>query len=247
MTFNPYGEGRAVYIAYDILAEMTQAGGGSSNPQAQLMLNSLEYTLPAALPVRRNGPAGARLRLENPGITTPVTVTITWPPGSQVLDTAPPASGVSGNASTWSLTLLSGNSVYFNAWALPEYDNDTALVVADIFTVETGNEVLYEQLQAVIESQLPEDVDPLVADLASLRAGSTDKAIQKALKKAEKYLEKALRYYQKDRLDRAIGYLLKSTDALKTVEDSDVIGLRLRIDELLWQWARQQNSGRAQP
>lgn len=251
VTIADYGQGKAVFIGYDVLAEITHLGlDASVNQYVDLLLNSLNYTAPITLPQRLGSVVPVQLTLENLGSETPVTATLLWPLGSQLLDSVP-AAATENELATWVFDLATDQTVALTSWAIPEYSSLTgtdanALVVAEVFIGDDTTQDPYQRLELTVQASEVESIDLIKQDLVALIDTETNRHHKKQLKKAQHWLKKAAHFYDKGKFEKALTKLLYATNHLKAVDTLDVVALRLRVDELLWKWGQQTNAGRIQ-
>lgn len=247
VTLADYGQGKAIFIGYDVLAEITHLGlDASVNQHADLLINSLNFTAPTTLPQRPGSVVPVQLTLENLGSETPVTATLLWPLGSQLLDSVPAAT-TENELATWALDLATNQSSTLTSWAIPEYVDNSALVVAEVFIGNDTTQDPYQRLELTLQPSDVESLEVIKQDLVALIDAETNRYHKRQLKKALHWLKKAEHFYDKGRLEKVFTKLLYATNHLKAVDTSDLVALRLRVDELLWQWGQQVSEGRAQP
>jgi hypothetical protein len=248
ITYTQYGEGKAVFMAYDLLAEATQQGGDVvDNVQANILLSSLAYTMPDTLPQRVNGVVPVVLTLSNQGNATPITATIMWPAGSQPVDTIPSNGSLEETRITWVESLTTNESVALTSWAIPTYINGQATLSA---TVDIGEIATYQTLALTLNAVSIETAQSIIDDLGELIHQTSNRHHKRSLKKARHWLSKAAYFYNKQNYekyhkkhhkkyhDKALSLLLYATNELKAVTTPEAITMRLRVDELLWQWGQ---------
>lgn len=241
-TYGDYGRGKAVFIGYDLLAEITQAGLDSSNPHVNLLQNSLVYTTPDALPQREGGVVSVQITLDNEGNGTPVTVTLQWPADSQLIDSYPLAD-TEQTTFTWAAPLAVDEDAIFTGWAIPRYIEGNAEVIATIDIGEVATDQPYQQRELTLESVPAENVQAIQQALATLISQSVNHHQKHRFKKAKHWLYKAAHFYQKGRGEKALSLLLYATNELVHIDTQEAIDVRLRVDELLWQWGQQLSNG----
>jgi len=252
VTLATYGQGKAIFIGYDVLAETTYLGLDTSvNQHAGLLVNSLNYTALTTLPQRLGSVVPVQLTLENLGSETSITATMQWSLGSQLLESVPVATN-EDELATWTLDLATDQRSTLTSWAIPGYSgltgtDNSALVVAEIFIGDDTTKEAYERLELVLHASEWESLEEVKRDLLVFINSETNRHRKKQLKQALYWLKKAEHFYDKGKFDLALTKLLYATSHLKAVDTPDVIALRLRVDELLWQWGHQVSARRAQP
>lgn len=235
-----YGKGKTVFIGYDILAEATHLGlGVAINQHAAILQNSLRYTTPLALPKRLNGAIPAQLNLENLGSDAAIKVTMLWPQESQIID-AVPAAVQSQELLTWVLNLSTNKPLSVTSWAIPTYVNGNAKVIAEVFLGELVNttQVPYKIFELTITASPSESLPAVKQTLIELIHAEHNWHHKIQLKKALYWLNKAEYYYGKNNTSKALRKLLYSVNHIKNVDKPSAAALRLRVDELLWQWGQ---------
>lgn len=109
-----YGNGKSIYMPFDLALE--EAAAGDNSLFDQLMLDSLNYVHPATLTPYTGSVLPIVLTLDNEGIPTPGRALVTLPPGVTVID--PNGATVNGNTLTWTFDLTSkGEILPLNFWA----------------------------------------------------------------------------------------------------------------------------------
>ncbi len=141
LTSHEYGDGKAVFLAFDWLAEMTAldlAGEEGQGPMDGLMERALEHTAPASLSAVAGEPVPLRLMVENTGPALTVTVGLNWNNGGELLDVVP---GMDGGHQ-WRFALEAGEARTLQAWIGSDPDDDSVLIEA-VFEGEgpSGNQV----------------------------------------------------------------------------------------------------------
>lgn len=246
VTYTDYGQGKAIFIGYDLLAEAAYLGGSGFNQHTQLLMSSLNFTTPLNQEFRVGGVVPVELLLENLGSETPVTAVIQWPPGSHILASVPAANDESG-ISEWTVDLFTDETARLTSWAVPEYTDGRANVIADIYIGADTTQAPYQRHALELHAVQLATLATIKQDLALLKDTATQRRDRKQLKRAFHWLKKAQHFYNKNKRDKALNMLLYTTNYLKEVDGANVVALRLQVDHLIWQWARQESDRRVQP
>jgi concanavalin A-like lectin/glucanase superfamily protein/CARDB protein len=230
VTFHETGMGRAVFIGADALAEAATLKDAASNPFADLLLNSLDYTHPHQTNHRAEAPVPVQLTLGNQGADTPVTAVFTLPLGSTVDDTVPNAV-VTDDQVVWSLNLEAGGNSSITLWVIPAYTDSLAQVNVDLFTgaPQPGNLVLQTGI-TLTEAPLV-SLRAITQSLKSLLANGTR---DRHLRRAKWSLMKAQRYLDKGKLEKALYRLLSAAASLERSSHTEAPALRKEVDWQLW-------------
>ena len=187
-----------------------------------------------------------QLTLENLGVETPVTATLLWPLGSQLLDSIPAAT-VENELTTWTFDLAANQQSVLTSWAIPDYVDSSTLVVAELFIGDDTTQDPYQHLELTLQALAAEDLSAVKQALLNLIDVETDLTDKGELQQALDSLEEAERLYNEGNAESALPLLLNAATHLSTVDNSDVIELRLRVDAILWQWGQQVDAGRVRP
>jgi hypothetical protein len=226
VTFNVYGQGHSVFAGFDLLAEAVRLGDDSL--LATLVLNGLEAVNPVSPSLAQGGVVPVTLTLENPGIATPVHVTVTLPAGLVLVDAggATP-SGANPETLTWDLSLAEAQSanltIYVRLPASTEPQTIAALIEAPVAgTFKTfGNPTLVLTPEPAADGAVARAMLQALID-----AGTADR---NRLRQARQHLEQAERYLADDP-GKAVNELLKATDALMATNLIETGPIRLELD-----------------
>ena len=200
VTNNTYGNGKAVYVGYDLLAEATQAGNGSVH--ASLLTGALEYVSPAFGNSLAGHVVPLQLQLTNAGVAVPGQVQLPLPTGTTVVD--PGTGSVTNGVLTWPFSLAVSQQLALNAWIELPDTAATATFVAQIQTGTSGNFTNYAQDTLTVASTAN-------ATLAQARAVA---ASSHAFAPVLFWLDSAQFWVDQKRPDCALASLLTATDYL---------------------------------
>src|SRR5690606_11930396 len=108
ISYHDYGKSRAVYAAFDLLAEATEAGTDTS-PFAVLFNNSLAHALPDEARARHEAEAvPVQLTIDNKGNATSLSAQIVLPAGG-VIESAMPEADINDAQAQWQLHMDEGD------------------------------------------------------------------------------------------------------------------------------------------
>jgi hypothetical protein len=229
LTSHEYGDGQAVFLAFDWLAEMTalDLAGEGQGPMDGLMERALEHTAPASLSAVAGEPVPLRLMVENTGPALTVTVGLNWNNGGELLDVVP---GMEGGHQ-WRFALEAGEARTLQAWIGSDPDDDSVLIEA-VFEGEdpSGNQV-------TASKQLHLDLAQQTTSLAQVyqKVGTAywQTPWDIALKKALLDLGSAKHASRKGKDDKALRFALKATSSLAASHHPDASALRLELDRAI--------------
>lgn len=108
-----YGTGKTIYVAFDLALEEAAANSPDSLFD-QLMLDNLNYVSPTNLAPYTGRVIPLALTIQNQGIATPGTASVSLPPGVTVID--PNGATVSGNTLSWVFNLAVGQTLTETFW-----------------------------------------------------------------------------------------------------------------------------------
>ena len=222
-TINSYGNGRAVWVGFDLLATATR--DEASSLSAQAMLAALQQVTPAISPNLTAGQvAPVTLKLVNQGIATPVRATLTLPAGARMVDAG--AAHGRDDQWLWDVELGVGAQASLTVWVrLPE----TPGTVGFRAIVEAPVGGTYKLIAApaldVTTSAPPESAVLEAMMQALIEAGVAER---KELERALKYLE-AARKHLPDKPEQALHEALKAGDALGGLTSSEILPIRIEL------------------
>ncbi len=229
LTRYAYGEGKSVYVGYDVLAEATLAG--ADNLHGKLILSALAQVHPDHLDAFAGGVVPLRLTLTNEGIPTPGRVLLPLPSGTEIVDASGGAlePGAAVPTWVWPYVLDKDQGLTFDAWMRLPADGSAVSIEA---LLQTGSEPEfkdYETLSLFISPQARDGLDAAIATLAA----SSDKAFKPVLND----LQLAQRALDGGDYDTALGRLLKATDRLMDIAEPTAGSVRLMVDAAIWETA----------
>lgn len=229
VTTHKYGQGRAMYAAFDLLAQATAAGDTSK--LADLIRTSLQHVHSQTITPVSAGVVPVTIKLTNQGIATPGRVVITLPDDSAVID---PGAAIEGDDSKliWTFDLAEGQELTLNFWLrLPE----TAGPVSIDALIQTGLDpdyLDYEALNLLITPEQRGDLAQVLAEIDVLNGESQRYwPVSITLQKAQSYLEK-------EHYCKALKYLIMATDKLIRIDHEKADEIRLQVDWVIWDTSR---------
>lgn len=229
VTAYDYGEGRSVYVGYDLLAEAALGEGDTLH--GRLILAGLAHVHPEELEPFAGGVMPLRLVLTNEGIATPGRVLVRLPAGSAVVDASAGAPDPDAAVPTWiwPYSLAEEQTVVLDLWVrLPE----DGMAISLEALVQTGIEPEFEDYETVnllITPQLHTGLGAAIGELAA--------ASDKALKTVLNDLRLAQRQLDAADHEAALAYLLKATDRLMDMPGAEAYSIRLMLDRAIWEVA----------
>lgn len=225
VTAYDYGEGRSVYVGYDLLAEATLGEGDTLH--SRLILAGLAYVHPETLESFAGGVMPLRLVLTNEGIATPGRVLVRLPAGSAVVDASAGAADPDAAVPTWvwPYTLTEEQTAVLDLWVrLPE--DGSAISIEAL--VQTGTEPEFEDYEIVNLLLTPQLHAGLGAAVSALDAAS-----DKALKPVLNDVRLAQRQLDAADYEGALAHLLKATDRLTDMSSAEAYPIRLMLDRVI--------------
>ncbi len=207
VTDHRYGDGQAVYVAFDWLAEI---GTTDNSVLQRFMQDALAHAHPEAYEVRPGGVLPIRVQLINQGIATGGRVSVALPPGVMVVDAA---DGIVGEADIqWPFHLEEEQVLMFDAWV--RIDTTAGDAVELITSIKTGEPEAYEPYGEPIHTVVPIapalSMNELQAAFAEHESGRNDQT----LARAERWVARAARAQSADDLSAAISDLVEASDLL---------------------------------
>ena len=225
VTSNNYGNGKAVYVGYDLLAEATHAGNTSVH--GLLLSGALKYVSPAFGTAFAGHVIPLQLGLTNAGVATPGRVQLPLPAGAKVVD--PGTGAVANGVLTWPYSLAVAQQLALSAWIELPDAAATATFVAQIQTGTVGNFTNYAQDTLTIAAS----TNATLAQARTLAASSHSFAAVLF------WLDTAQFWIDQKRPDCALASLLTATDNLLPVStNAQQEALRWDIDQVIWTLSR---------
>ncbi|MBI3171899.1 MAG: hypothetical protein HYZ32_04805, partial [Hydrocarboniphaga effusa] len=214
-----YGEGKSVYMGFDLLAEATVAGDTSFH--ASLIREALTHVQPSYAQVASGQVVPLMLTLSNRGIAVSGRALLPLPAGSVVVDRRDAT--VQGDTLTWTYSLAEGEEKTFTTWVrLPPQAGTLALEA----NVQIG--------------AAPSFADHTTASLtvntvqkAGLAEARTLAASDIAFKKVQLWLDKADAALSVNKPDVALGDLVQAADEAMKAAHPQAPALRLMIDQAI--------------
>ncbi len=229
LTRHEYGDGQAVFLAFDWLAELTAldpAGQGQSAMES-LMERALDHTAPTAPSPLAGEPVPLRLTVENTGPALTMTVSLNWDNGGALLDAVPEQDG----GGQWRFDLAAGETRVLQAWIGSDPSDDSVQVEATF----QGEDQSGNQVEA--SKQLHLELDRNASDLDRLyqKVGTAywQSPWDIALKKALLDLGAAKHALRKGKDEKALRFALKATSSLAASRHPDASALRLELDGVI--------------
>lgn len=234
VTGNAYGEGRAVYMGFDLLREAAvQATVAPDNLFKELLLHALDSVHPEMITPAFGDVLPLRLTVENLGIDTPGRAVITLPAGSRVPDSGAAIAGGEDQL-TWSFNLASGETAGVTIYVLPPYDGLAPQVFeALIQTGQAPDFADYDTVELTVAPAASPDVDAVLSAIDALSH------VDHAIRQADHHLRDAQRQLDRERYEQALDALLKATDKLIQSRHARAAEIRLQVDALIRAVARQ--------
>lgn len=229
VSMHEYGEGQAIYIGFDLLAEATEGQGKPSGTVYQnLILNSLGYAIPNQINTRAGAAVPLQLDLRNLGKAITGNSQFTFSEGMEVID---PSTAVENNAGVnWSFDLEEQANSHITLWLKPEYQQGQAWTQAAIQVDSNGQSVEHDILRRDITETVNagESIEAICDDISAQH--DADGYSWKALS----YLHKAHRKMEYGDFDKAIKYLLETANALRKSQSAASPAIRKDVDWLIW-------------
>ncbi|HEX9626663.1 MAG TPA: carboxypeptidase regulatory-like domain-containing protein, partial [Acidiferrobacterales bacterium] len=127
VTLNAYGQGRAAFAGFDLLA--AAARDGQTGLAARLLTKLIAHVQPATLAPAAGGVVPIELVVANRGVATGVTVTVTLPAGVTPVDAG--SAAVQSNTLRWTLNLAADAEQLLRFWIkLPAAPGTVTLTAA---------------------------------------------------------------------------------------------------------------------
>lgn len=221
LTHNAYGDGKAMYIGFDVLSEATR--DDAALLFEEILLQALRVTRPESVNTRAGAVLPIVLSLDNLGIAVSGQAMVTLPAGSRIIDVG---GGVrlTDNSLSFSYMLTEQAQAEFTLWVVPAYSNGHANVEA---VIQANGQTL-ETVQLQIDEQPAPTAEVILQSLSALRHEDRD------LNDAWQDMKNAQRALARGDTGSALHHLLKATDDLADSRHQAAPALRRDIDWLLW-------------
>jgi len=227
VTYRDYGEGRAVYVGYDLLAEAVAEGG--SEHHAGLLSRALEYTTAENLINRPGTVFPVTLSLQNTGPAVDVQADLAMSSGGDVLNTLP---ATQNGPLSWQLALGEAEQRNLHAWLVPNFSQGSAALSAEV-TASLGSGASLT-LSEMLPLQEGPDTQTLMEVTQAVQAAYGQSLLDLKLKKAALLLEMAVVANNHGHEALAIKKALKATSALAGSSHPDAPSLRVDLDWAIW-------------
>jgi hypothetical protein len=228
MTTNGYGRGRSVFAGFDLLVSATRDGADSL--AARTLLAGLALSLPENLPPRLGGVVPIKLALKNQGVMTDASATVSIGQGASVIDAgggivkATPL----GETVTWSVNLQAGEERELVFYLhLPGVAGNVALQ-ASVSVSAGGVSRVVAQSELTLTVAAVASLDALAARADALSAALP--ANKNALRQAASAIQKAAKA---STIEKSVDHVLHATEELLGLTHSDIVALRVDLDEWL--------------
>jgi len=221
VTEHDYGNGRAIHIGFDLLAEATLFEG-ADNLYAGLILDAIAYAHPSTLIPLAGGVYPLSISLNNEGIATPGRFLLPLPADVQVMD-AGVATLDADNGLTWQFDLAETAMPGFKSWLKLPVDplHLEALI-------QTGENPDYSDYTTLVLDIVPDagvQVDDALDAVLALDS--------KQYKKVKKYLGWAQQDLLRQDPESALNALIRAADALIKIGTAQSDEIRSLVVEVL--------------
>jgi hypothetical protein len=227
VTYRDYGEGRAVYVGYDLLAEAVAES--NSDHHARLLSRALEYTTAENLINRPGAVLPVSLSLQNTGPAVDVQADLAMSSGGEVLNTLP---ATQNGSLSWRLSLAEAEQRNLHAWLVPNFSQGSATLSAEV-TASLGSGASLT-LSEMLPLQEGPDTQTLMDVTQAVQAAYGQSLFDLKLKKAALLLEMAVVANSHGHEALAIKKALKATSALAGSSHPDAPSLRVDLDWAIW-------------
>jgi|GEM_PF-1015236 len=224
VTRHGYGDGRSVWIGFDLLAQATAAKG--EGLFTALLLAALDDTRPASPITIPGAPVSVRLDLHNQGIATPGRVWLQ--PGAEVLDSGASQRQDDGRL-LWVFDLAEEANLSLEFWLRRPQDGSGMTVEALIQTGAAGDFNDYQTLNLTVPGGQAESLDQLLSSLDTYG---------KTFKHARREVAKAGEAMDKNKPGKAVKHLLKAAERLAKSSHPDAPSLHRHLAGILRGLAR---------
>lgn len=217
VTAYTFGDGRSIYIGFDLLAEATLAGNDSL--AATLLRQALAYVLPDYAELGAGHVVPLRLTVDNLGIATSGRALLALPPGIEVIDSG--AGDVAGDRIVWTFDLAVGGQQTYSLWLrLPAGPVTLAALI------QSGNGPDY-----IDQAEVTLNLNPQT--LSGLSDARTLAASDGAFKQVRHWLDKAEASLDAGDVSRALFELTQAADEAARVDHPRTPELRRMIGQAL--------------
>jgi hypothetical protein len=219
-----YGQGKSVYVGYDLLAEATMAGAGSIH--AALLLNALDHVAPDLVTPRSATVIPVRLTVQNRETATAGRTLLSLPSNVIVVDSG--GAQYSGGVLSWQLSLMPGEQQSFTVLVrLPDH---AGAITFDALVQSGVDPDYFDKAHPTFTLNVEER--PSLVNARDL-AQTSIRFLQVRF-----WLEKSQFWLDRERPEFALASLVHaSTEVMKTSHPQSH-QLRLLIDDLIWQVSR---------
>ena len=167
VTSYEYGEGRAVSVGFDLLAE--SAFVNSPALFDELLLGSLEFVHPQPYPARAGGVSPVRLHLQNLGIAVQGDATLVASPGATIVDSTQGIK-VADDTVQWSFALAEDQAADIDLWLQTPPDGSAVSLDAVVQSTYRGLEYPEAELQLTFMPHAAPGLSQAIAELEAILA-----------------------------------------------------------------------------
>lgn len=224
VTVNPYGEGLAVHVSYDLLAEVTLAD--LTGLHADLISSSLATITPEIDLPQLGSSIPILLTVTNQGMATPGQAIITLSQGIALIDSGNAVQQPNGSI-IWPFDLQASEVSDLMLWLQPLSDQSDLRIDALIQTGEVPDLLDQETLSLMLMLRSAPTLPDLLDELSLLV--DQDNAYHKAFN----YLEQAQQALDESDSDDAFEKMLKSSDELIKLGTPEAGQIRLKLAEVI--------------
>jgi hypothetical protein len=215
-----YGSGVAVWIGFDVLAELA-----STHPDAvlaELLINALTDVDRAASGFVATDVIPIELSLANKGPTVMGQLSLSWPADASLLNVAPQPT-INANAASWLFDLAIDGNARMALW-LQMPQSATATDLNALLQVGVGPNLEEFDTRQLSLQATP---SPTLAEIEARLESS--KSQHEYFSKVKKEIGKAIKAFDKNNIKDAIKKALKAIDKLDRIDSDEARSLHLDI------------------
>ncbi len=218
---NHYGEGRALYSGFDLLAEAAAVDAAEDNPYAEFLLSALEYVHPQALEPRAGAVHPFILTLGNQGVATSGRTLTRLPQDSLAIDPGL-ATLAPDNTLQWLFELAEEATIENTVWLRLPPEPGTVTLETLIQNGSGTDFTDYDQVSFSLETAAMPGLDRAVELLDGLGKSKDYRQVKNAVDKARKYVGSG-------EGEKALKFLAQAADILLGMDTAQAKDLRMAV------------------
>lgn len=230
ITINEYGLGKSMFVGFDLLLEAASLGT-EDNIFTELLLNGLTLVNPKPLANTIGTDVPVTFTIQNEAQATPARLVLPIPEGVSIVDAGEGVIDEATQSVIWTLSLVEAEQQTITVWV--EMPAETTTLTASIQSGEEPNYVDQATTSIELLPQAGVNIDELIDTASDSRS----------LRPVKYKLQLAKHKLEQNKIRHALDAMLLATNHIAYIEkwysSEELTALRVQIDELIKQTARQ--------